>query len=111
MQQADKTVKGAADKILGLLNPQPEAQAEPKQDEGQSTPEVKQAEPSVEWLDWLASLPAEIDGWEIDHANHVARLHGSTDGQSRTWEVRLALYGGESPERLAELLWQSVMGA
>jgi len=48
MQQADKTVKGAADKILGLLNPQPEAQAEPKQDEGQSTPEVKQAEPSVE---------------------------------------------------------------
>ena len=30
MQQTDKSVKGAADKILGLLNPQPEAQPEPK---------------------------------------------------------------------------------
>lgn len=47
MQSTDKSVQGAADKILGLLNPQPEASKEPKQDEGQSAPEVK-AEPSVE---------------------------------------------------------------
>ena len=47
MQQTDKSVKGAADKILGLLNPQPEAQQEPKQDEGQSAPE-NNVEPSVE---------------------------------------------------------------
>jgi len=47
MQQTDKSVKGAADKILGLLNPQSEAQQEPKQDEGQSAPETN-VEPSVE---------------------------------------------------------------
>jgi len=50
MPIADKTVQGAADKILGILNPQPEAPKEPKQDEGQSEPEVT-AEPSVEPVD------------------------------------------------------------
>ena len=50
MPITDKTVTGAADKILGILNPQPEAPKEPKQDEGQSEPEVT-AEPSVEPVD------------------------------------------------------------
>ena len=50
MPNTDNTVTSAADKILGLLNPQPEAPKEPKQDEGQSEPEVT-AEPSVEPVD------------------------------------------------------------
>lgn len=45
--QTDKSVKTAADKILGLLNPQPETPKESKQDAGQSTPKVE-AEASVE---------------------------------------------------------------
>ena len=47
MQTTDKSVKSAADKILGLLNPQPEAPKEPKQETGQSETNVT-AEPSVE---------------------------------------------------------------
>jgi hypothetical protein len=47
MPIADQSVQGAADKILGLLNPQSETPKESKQTEGQSEPEVT-AEPSVE---------------------------------------------------------------
>jgi len=47
MQVTDQSVKGAADKILGLLNPQPETPKESKQTEGQSEPKVT-AEPAVE---------------------------------------------------------------
>jgi len=73
MQQTDKSVKGAADKILGLLNPQPEAQQEPKQDEGQSAPE-NNVEPSVEPVEEQVTsqesqsqseeAPAEVDATE-----------------------------------------------
>jgi hypothetical protein len=40
MPITDNTVTSAADKILGLLNPQPEAPKEPIKDEGQLEPEV-----------------------------------------------------------------------
>ena len=73
MQQTDKSVKGAADKILGLLNPQPEAQQEPKQDEGQSASE-NNVEPSVEPVEEQVTsqesqsqseeAPAEVDATE-----------------------------------------------
>jgi hypothetical protein len=39
MPSTDSTVTSAADKILGLLNPQPEAPKEPIKDEGQLEPE------------------------------------------------------------------------
>jgi hypothetical protein len=47
MPNTDNTVTSAADKILGLLNPQPEAPKEPIKDEGQLEPETK-VEPSTE---------------------------------------------------------------
>jgi hypothetical protein len=47
MPSTDNTVTSAADKILGLLNPQPEAPKEPIKDEGQLEPETK-VEPSTE---------------------------------------------------------------
>jgi hypothetical protein len=47
MPNTDSTVTSAADKILGLLNPQPEAPKEPIKDEGQLEPETK-VEPSTE---------------------------------------------------------------
>jgi len=63
MQPTDKSVSGAADKILGLLNPQ----------EGQSEPEAK-AEPSVEPVEEQATsqesqstseeAPAEVESTE-----------------------------------------------
>lgn len=47
MQQTDKSVKSAADKILGLLNPESQNPKKDTVDAGQSEPEVT-AEPSVE---------------------------------------------------------------
>ena len=47
MPSTDNTVTSAADKILGLLNPQPEAPKEPIKDEGQLEPKDK-VEPSTE---------------------------------------------------------------
>ena len=47
MPIADNTVTGAADKILGLLNPEPETPKESTQDQGQPEPETK-VEPTPE---------------------------------------------------------------
>ena len=47
MPIADKSVTGAASKILGLLNPEPETPKESTQDQGQTELESK-VEPSTD---------------------------------------------------------------
>ena len=75
--QVDKTIKGAADKITGLLNPQ-EGQSEPEkkqiepQEQTQEKP-VEETKPAVvvpdaaaKYLAWFISAPsAQLEPFQI----------------------------------------------
>jgi hypothetical protein len=68
MPIADKSVTGAASKILGLLNPEPETPKESTQDQGQTELESK-VEPSTEPV---VSLEKEIK-WKNENKVLVKR--------------------------------------